>query len=158
MSNGRPTDFDDSYIQLAYEWCLLGATDEKLAEVFECDVATLNRWKLANTDFCASIKKGKGYADTQVAKALYTKATGYTKTEEKLFMYQGDAFKEEVDVYYPPDSTSMIFWLKNRQRMLWRDGHDINHSGSVAHSEMDLDQLEKRKAELEAKIEQQRTS
>ena len=137
---------------------VLGATDEKLAEVFECDVSTINRWKLAHTDFRDSILSGKGYADAQVASALFKKAKGYTQTEEKAFMYKGDLFTEDVEVYYPPDGPSIFFWLKNRQRDLWRDRQDVAHSGAIAHSEMDLDQLEKRKAELEAKLEHQRSS
>jgi hypothetical protein len=28
--------------------------------------------------------------------------------------------------HYPPDPTSMIFWLKNRQPQKWRDKHDLD--------------------------------
>lgn len=158
MTTGRPSDYDDSYKQLAYELCLLGATDEKLAEVFECDVSTINRWKLAHTDFCDSIKSAKWNADAKVAASLYNKAIGYTRLEEKVYIDKGKRVIEEVKVFYPPDTTSITFWLKNRQRDLWSDRQDIAHSGSIAHSEMDIDQLERRKAELEAQLEQQDTN
>jgi hypothetical protein len=32
---------------------------------------------------------------------------------------------------FPPDPTSMIFWLKNRQPAKWRDKHDMEHSGAI---------------------------
>ena len=31
-----------------------------------------------------------------------------------------------VDKCYPPDPTSMIFWLKNRQPLVWRDKKEID--------------------------------
>jgi len=34
--------------------------------------------------------------------------------------------------HYPPDATSAIFWLKNRQRDKWRDKQDVVHSGGVS--------------------------
>ena len=48
---------------------------------------------------------------------------------------------------YPPDSTSMIFWLKNRNPKQWRDkvDHDLNIN---KYHEMDSDTLDKKIAEL----------
>jgi hypothetical protein len=31
--------------------------------------------------------------------------------------------------HYPPDPTSMIFWLKNRQPQDWRDKQEHEHTG-----------------------------
>ena len=36
-------------------------------------------------------------------------------------------FKRPSVKYYPPDSTALIFWLKNRKPKDWRD--KIEHSG-----------------------------
>jgi hypothetical protein len=33
--------------------------------------------------------------------------------------------------HIPPDVIACIFWLKNRRPELWRDKHDVEHSGEV---------------------------
>ena len=37
----------------------------------------------------------------------------------------GIIVKTKLIKHYPPDSTAMIFWLKNRQKEKWRDKHDV---------------------------------
>ena len=66
-----------------------------------------------------------------MVESLYKRATGYTYDAVKIFMPAGAKapiyapFVEHV----PPDPTSMIFWLKNRDRENWRDKHDHEHTG-----------------------------
>ncbi len=54
---GRPTDFKNEYVELAYNYCLLGATDKELATFFNVCEATINNWKISNPDFLESIKR-----------------------------------------------------------------------------------------------------
>ena len=37
----------------------------------------------------------------------------------------------EIEDEIPPDTTAMIFWLKNRQPKIWRDKQETEHSGRV---------------------------
>lgn len=125
---GRKTKYDESYDALAYNYCLLGATDEQLADFFDICVATVNNWKRDYPSFLASIKKGKEQADAEVAQSLFHRAKGYSHEEDKIFNNNGEAMIVPTVKHYPPDATSAIFWLKNRQPQNWRDKQDHEHS------------------------------
>jgi hypothetical protein len=53
---GRPAEFRDAFCSEATHLCRLGATDKDLAEFFEVDERTINRWKHDHPEFCQSIK------------------------------------------------------------------------------------------------------
>jgi hypothetical protein len=120
--NGRPTKYKAEFNEQARKLCLLGATDESLADFFNVSVATINNWKRDHGGFLESLKSGKELADATVAQSLYNRAIGYTTTEVKVASFEGRITDQlEVAKHYPPDSTSAIFWLKNRQPHIWRD-------------------------------------
>jgi len=126
---GRPTKYRDDYAEQAYKYCLLGADDKRLAELFDIDVATVNNWKISHPEFFESIKRGKELADAEVANRLYNRAMGYSHPEDKIFMHDGEPVIVPTTKHYPPDATSAIFWLKNRQPSKWRDTQNIEVSG-----------------------------
>lgn len=123
---GRKTTYKKEYAELAYNYCLLGATDEQLANFFGVGETTINKWKKAHKEFGESLKKGKAEADARVAQSLYHRALGYSHPEEKIFQSEGEIIRAETVKHYPPDPTSMIFWLKNRQPTLWRDKQQLD--------------------------------
>lgn len=138
MPAGRPTEYKEDYSQHAYNYCLMGATNEKLAEFFKVSVATINNWKNVHPEFLDAIKKGRDIYDTEtVEKSLLDRANGYTHKEQKVFCNNGKIVTKEVDKHYPPDPTSMIFWLKNRNPKRWRDKIEI--AGRFAVSNFDLE-------------------
>ena len=124
---GRPTDYKIEYNDQARKLGLLGATDKDLANFFEVDEATINRWKIAHPEFCVSIKEGKEFADSNVAERLYQRAMGFEHDSEEIKVVsdgQGAGSSIErvpIRKIYPPDTAAAIFWLKNRQRDKWRD-------------------------------------
>lgn len=122
---GRPSKYKPEYADQAMKFCLLGATDKQLAEFFEVDEATINRWKNSHSEFCASVKKGKDEADAVVAESLFNRAKGYSHAEDKIFCTNGEVTVVPTTKHYPPDATSAIFWLKNRQKSNWRDRHEV---------------------------------
>ena len=40
--------------------------------------------------------------------------------------FQGEITETDITKHYPPDPTSMIFWLKNRRPDRWRDKQSID--------------------------------
>lgn len=78
---GRPTEYKAIYAVQVEKLCKLGATDEEIAQFFEINVRTLNRWKKDYPKFCQSIKKGKILADVEIADKLYNRASGYDVQE-----------------------------------------------------------------------------
>ena len=125
---GRPTKFKDSDIKLMRYMYRKGATDDEVAAEIEVGIATLHRWKKARPDFMDQIKSWKDEADEEVERSLYERAVGYSCQETKLFCHEGMIVAEEITKNYPPDPTSMIFWLKNRKKDEWRDKQEIDMS------------------------------
>lgn len=124
---GRPTKYKEEYDELAYNYCLLGATDAQLGEFFGVEEATINNWKKSHPSFFESIKRGKQIADAMVAKSLFHRATGYQHSAVKIFNDQGEPLVVPYIEKFPPDTTAAIFWLKNRQPALWRDKQEVDH-------------------------------
>jgi len=128
---GRPTDYIEEYNEQAYKLCLLGATDEDLADFFEVTETTINNWKINHPVFFESIKKGKKLADANVADRLYQRAMGFEHPSEEIKVVsngQGEGSKIErvpITKVYPPDTTAAIFWLKNRQPKQWREKTEV---------------------------------
>ena len=105
MAGGRPTKLTPEVIEQAKNYCLLGATDRDLINFFGIAEQTLYNWKQASPEFLEATKVGKAAANERVGHALYSKAVGYDKDGR----------------HYPADTTSMIFWLKNRDPDNWKD-------------------------------------
>jgi hypothetical protein len=118
---GRPTKYQEDYAHQAYKLCLLGFTNKQLAEYFEVVESTIYEWKLEFPSFSEALKRGKYIADGEVAASLYARAMGYEHPDDDIKVVDGQIVITPIIKRYPPDSTSMIFWLKNRQSKLWRD-------------------------------------
>lgn len=140
---GRPTDYKATYARQAEKLCMMGATDQELADFFEVDARTIYRWKHDHDDFCQSLKAGKDVADERVERSLYQRAIGYEQDEVKIFM----PANARAPVYAPfrakiaPDVTAAIFWLKNRRKDDWRDKQEVDHTssdGSMTPSRVEL--------------------
>lgn len=125
---GRPTKYQEGYNRQAEKLCLLGSTDKDMADFFEVDESTINRWKIEYPEFCESIKRGKISADATVASRLYKRAIGYEHAEDKIFNNQGEALIIPTTKHVQPDTTAAIFWLKNRQPKMWRDRQEVSVS------------------------------
>ena len=115
---GRPTRYQDSYVEEAYQLCLLGAIDRQLADAFGVSEQTLNTWKKKHTDFLESINKGKSSADALVAESLYKSALGlHVSIEEKET--PAGTFKTTRTI--PPNANAQRYWMNNRQPKLWKN-------------------------------------
>jgi transposase len=53
---GRPTKYKPAYCKQAKALTKLGATEREVAEFFDVDERTLNRWKHTHPKFCQSLK------------------------------------------------------------------------------------------------------
>lgn len=125
---GRPTKYKKEYNNQAFELCLLGCTNEELAEYFDVDPATIYRWINEYKEFRDTVNLAKLEADAKVAKALYSRALGCTvKKQQAVKIKIGDT--EEIQIVdleteLPPDVGAAKFWLTNRQRSKWKDRQD----------------------------------
>jgi len=118
---GRPTSFHPDMSEQAHNYCLLGATNDELAEFFGVSPSTIDNWIARHPDFEAAVKSGRIVADSRVARGLYARAVGYERKTEREVIVGGELKPITSTVHYPPNVQACIFWLRNRRRRTWRD-------------------------------------
>ena len=148
---GRPSSYKPEFATQAEKLCLLGATDQELADFFEVDVRTVYRWKHDHDEFCQALKSGKDEADERVVRSLYQKAIGYDVIEQQAVKLKTETGGEVVEVvevrkHVQSDTTAAIFWAKNRRSDEWRDVKHIDGRREITHrhelSALSTEQLE----------------
>lgn len=115
-------------------WARDGLTDEDISFNIGINPSTLYDWKKRFPEIDKALKKGKEVVDRKVENALLKRALGYTYTETKFTESEKDGAKTEVITKeVAPDTTAIIFWLKNRKPNEWRDKQEVNlnATGSV---------------------------
>lgn len=122
---GRPPAYKKEYAKQATHLCKLGATDIEIADFFQVSVTTIANWKNAHKDFLDALKSGKSKSDERVVRSLYHRAIGYSFDSEEIFNGKDGVVRVPVRKHIPPDTTAMIFWLKNRRKGEWRDRHEV---------------------------------
>jgi Homeodomain-like domain len=109
-------------------WARDGLTDEQIAHNMGISTSTLYEWKNKYSDISESLKRGKEVIDRMVENALLKSALGYDFMEDGMTK-DGDVVP--LRKVQHPNTTALIFWLKNRKPVEWRDKQEISHEGSV---------------------------
>ena len=125
-TSGRPKSLTNKDKEKIVRLAKFGFTDDQISEVFGITKQTLNNYKKYDPVFFDSLKASKLLADVDVIDSLYKRALGMKVKEEKAMSVSDGhmgAHIEKVEVWkeLPPDPTSMIFWLKNRQPDKFRE-------------------------------------
>lgn len=142
--NGRPSSFKAEFCEQAAKLCALGATDQEIADFFKVSARTIYRWLAEFPEFCQSLKVAKDEADARVERSLYHRAVGYEHEAVKIMAVAGEVVKVPYVEHVPPDTTAMIFWLKNRQSDKWRDVHKFEHGRAGEFDDLTDEQLHDR--------------
>ena len=131
MSLGRPTKFTSGMKERIKALALKGLTEAEICHAVDIDNSTLTKYKQRNPGFFTSLKDWKVIADKEIERSLRERAMGYSHPEDKIFLGKdGKPVIVPTIKHYPPDTTAMIFWLKNRQPAEWSDRKEIEHSVS----------------------------
>lgn len=83
-------------------WAGLGLSEQQIADNLGVSLSSIARNKRNNDKFDTALKKGKSKSIEIITNALFEKAKN-------------------------KDTTSMIFWLKNRSPNEWNDNVQVNH-------------------------------
>ena len=118
---GRPTHFEPEMCAQAHNYCLLGATNDELAEFFDVSPSTIDRWIAERADYRDAVRSGRVAADARVARGLYARAIGYDRTFERSVVIGSEVKPVASTVHYPPNVQACIFWLRNRRRHDWSE-------------------------------------
>ena len=119
MAKGKYEEWlTDEGLLLIEGWARDGLTDEQIAHNMGISVKTLYNWKNKHFPILQALKKGKEVIDRMVENALLKSALGYE--------YEEDGMTKDGDVVplrrvQHPNTTALIFWLKNRKPTEWRD-------------------------------------
>lgn len=136
-TGGRPTAYKEMYDDQARTACAEGGFSvANLAKLFKVHPDTIHEWRKVHKTFSDSIKKGRDEFEVEKAeRCLLKRITGIRWTETtKERATDGDSPGElvvtkTVRKFIPPDPTSMIFYLKNRDYTRWRDLKAVEVSG-----------------------------
>ena len=119
-------------------WARNGLTDEMIAHNIGITTTTLYDWKKKYPQFAKAIKRGKEVVDIMVENALLKSAMGYSYDEVTQIGMEDRETGEKILVpvkvvtkHVQPNSTSLIFWLKNRNPEAWRDTKNIDAAVEV---------------------------
>lgn len=135
----RPGKWDywltDEGLTLVTGWAMDGLTDIQIAKQMGIADSTFREWKKRFPTFSAALKKAKAVVDRKVEQSLYDRChvqyLPYQKAVKMKKAVYDDEGKfrgmEDVIEYIDdlmvvqPDTTAIIFWLKNRKPAEWRD-------------------------------------
>jgi transcriptional regulator with XRE-family HTH domain len=109
-------------------WARDGLTDEQIASNMGISKSTLYEWKKKYSELSDSLKKGKEVIDRMVENALLKSALGYDYLEDGMTK---DGTVVPLQKVAHPNTTALIFWLKNRKPAQWRDKQELFHEGSI---------------------------
>ncbi|MGR5530854.1 hypothetical protein ACPV40_14775 [Vibrio alfacsensis] len=118
--------YQPEYAKQVYKLCLLGTTDQELADFFEVNRDTIKNWAKKYPDFAEARRNGKLKADAEVASKLYKRAIGSQVKKQKV-LSSGDIveYMEEL----PPETRAIEYWLGCRNRKQWSKNQKVELSG-----------------------------
>jgi hypothetical protein len=117
-------DYKPEYAQLAaVVVSVYGSTPAELGKVFGVPAPFIMRWINQHSDFRDAVENATKNCNIMVMQRLFRQCMGYKVKTERLF-YDGRAGKVIKGTYtetVKPDTTAMVFWLKNRMPDKWVD-------------------------------------
>jgi hypothetical protein len=125
MPGGRPTIYQPEIAGIGRHACMLGATNETLAERFEVCRRTIDNWIATIPEFSFAVRQGRQVADETVISALFARAKGMEQKMTKVFCHRGQPVTANYTVHLPPDVCACIFWLRNRRPEQWRENRPL---------------------------------
>lgn len=122
-------------LSLLTGWRRDGLKYEQIAKNIGITEKTLYEWQNKYSEISNALKKGKEHADVEVENANFKSAVGFKekilkpiKLNKKTYTSDGKIASSEdyiemveEEVYYPPNPTLIIFYLKNRLPEKWKD-------------------------------------
>jgi transcriptional regulator with XRE-family HTH domain len=132
MARGRPSKYE-TYVQpkllLIEAWARDGLTVEQIAANLGIAASTIYEYQKDYQELAEALKNGREVIDVMVENALLKAALGYNYTEEELNKITGEPI--ELRKVAHPNTTALIFWLKNRKPAQWRDKQEIEQTGDL---------------------------
>jgi hypothetical protein len=81
---GRPSNYPPDLCELAHNYCLLGATNDVLAELFGVSPRTIDNWIAGHPEFAEAVQQGRDVADATAVEFLSRASPATTTRREGL--------------------------------------------------------------------------
>lgn len=105
-------------------WARQGLTDEQIAKNMAVGLSTLKEWKNKYPAISDALKRGKAPVDFEVENALLKRAIGFEYEEVETIIEEIDGRQrkrvKKIKKVALPETSAIIFWLKNRMPEQWR--------------------------------------
>ena len=137
---GRPTKFNEDIAKKIIELLKSGKTNKQACEIIGITEPTFYNWQKSQPLFFYAVKEAKQETDLAVEASLLQRAMGWIEYGEIEDEKTGEVKKIPIK-QYPPDPTSMIFWLKNRKPETWRDKTEVENTGHLMIAPATRDEL-----------------
>lgn len=126
MAGGKYESVVKPKLTLVEKWARNGATDIEIAKRLGIGETSLYKYKKLHLEFTEALTRGKEVVDTEVENSLLRRALGYEAIEKTEELINGRlVVTKKVTKHVAPDTTAMIFWLKNRMPGIWRNKEDV---------------------------------
>ena len=120
-------------------WARDGLTDEEIAKNIGISKQTFYDWQKKYSEISEAIKKGREpvnviLEDTAIERATEWKTVKEITREPRFNRETGEtelAVTKEVEKKVPPDSTLLIFLMKNRMKDKYGDKQQVEISGQL---------------------------
>lgn len=160
MAKGKYQEWlQEENLILLKGWARDGLVDEQIAHNMGITTSTFYEWKKKYAEISEALKESKEVADRAVENALYKSALGAECeeiTEERIWNRDTGQFEmvvtKRVTKRMPPNSTSLVYWLKNRKPEVWRDRQEIADTDAIEKLDAILGEL-RENAETERETE-----
>ena len=152
----RMTDWEtDDKLTLLQGWARNGLTQEQIAKNIGCATTTVSGWKAKSEKISEALKKGAEVVDLEVENALLKRALGYKSQNKQTFINVNAKGQKSQRVIVtenevPPDTTAIVFWLKNRRPDKWRKMAPAFERKTEAEARKLEAEIEKLQLEIEA--------
>ena len=136
---------EDNLIRIE-SWARMGLTNEQIAKNIGVNADTFYTWLKKYPEISESIKKGKAPIDFEVENALFKRAIGYEYEEIETIIEEIDGKQrkriKKIKKLALPETSAMIFWLKNRKPKEWRKLNPVVEAKLNAETEKLLKEAE----------------
>jgi hypothetical protein len=121
----------EDHLSQVERWKRHGLSNEQIAKNIGISEQTFYNWKDKHVEFFEAIKKGREVIVCELENALIKRAKGYEIEEVVFLPERGGGVTEKHNVkHIPPDTTALIFALKNMAHENWRDRKETEFSGN----------------------------
>ena len=119
---GRPNKYETDVKPRLEEIEQMAATmtDKEICSILNIGHTAWCRYKEENEELRETIKKGRQMLVVSLKQTLVEKAQGYTYSEKKTIIENGEVVREEIyEKYLPPDVAALNLLLKNYDKDNW---------------------------------------